>query len=455
MSNQTNEKEGGSLGLLACVTMIAGGMIGSAIFSLSGLTVYQAGPSAILSWILAAILMLIYGLVVAELATIFPKSGGVFLFPSKALGRTEKTGRLWGWISTWGYINANIVAIAFAAIYVGTYLGVGFPIFAEKQILLALLAILFCLVLNGLKFTVAGRLNSLLVGGLVLTMLIFICVGLFGGSWDASLLTPFFSQGAAGNLGFLRVVPTAMVGYGSVVAIAFMVSEVKEPNKNVPKSMFIAMSLVVSLYVLVVLATLGLITAEYLTENPGMRYIPLYAASFTKLTAYPWIAKVISIAAVLALLTTMLVVLALTARAIQATAENGLLPKKLAENGGTGTPIYAAILVAGCSAIVSCFPELTVEIVNLGAMFAALTISINCISLLAARRKYSNHSGIFRAPGGSVLPVLVLLILLCCYIPDIIGGGYLLWGYTIAWYGIGLLIYAFYSERPAANLVTG
>lgn len=447
--SENNQNSSGSLGLLACVTMIAGGMIGSAIFSLSGLTVFLAGPSAIVSWIIAAIIMLIYGLVVAELSTIFPKSGGVFVFPSKALGKTEKTGKLWGWISTWGYINANIVAIAFAAIYVATYLGVGFPIFAKLQIPLAIGAIAFCFLLNTLKFAVAGKLNNILVGALIITMLIFIIVGIFGGSWDSTLLTPFFSQGSAGSMGFLRVVPTAMVGYGSIVAIAFMVSEVKNPNKNVPKSIMIAMTIVVSLYVLIILATVGLITAGYLTENPGMRFIPLYAASFTKLTAYPWIAKIISVSAVLALLTTMLVVIALTSRAIAATAQGGLLPEALGKNGKTGTPLLATVLVAVFSAIVSCFPEFTAEIVNLGALFAAITISINCVSLIAARRKNTYVKGNFRAPGGNVLPILVLVVLLCCYIPDIIGGGWVLWGYTAGWYALGLLIYLYYSKKKA------
>ncbi len=447
MSNNNQNNQGGSLGLLACVTMIAGGMIGSAIFSLSGLTVYQAGPSAIISWIIAAVIMLIYGLVVAELSTIFPKSGGVFVFPSKALGKTEKTGKLWGWISTWGYINANVVAIAFAAIYVGTYLGVGFPVFSNLQIPLALGAIAFCFVLNTLKFAVAGRLNNILVGLLILTMLIFICVGIFGGNWDSSQLVPFFSQGASGSAGFLSVVPTAMVGYGSIVAIAFMVSEVKNPNKNVPKSVLIAMGIVVTLYSLIILATVGLITAGYLAENPGMRFIPLYAASFTKLTAYPWIAKVISISAVLALLTTMLVVIALTSRAIAATAEGGLLPEILGKNGKTGTPIYATILVAALGAIVSCFPEFTAEIVSLGALFAAITISINCVSLIVARKKNAYVPGNFRAPGGNVLPTVVLIVLIICYIPDIISGGWVLWGYTIVWYLLGLIIYSHYSKK--------
>lgn len=69
------------------MAMIAGGMIGSSIFSLSGLTMTAAGPAAIITWAIAAAIMLCYGLVCAELSTRFPKSGGVFVFPSKALGK--------------------------------------------------------------------------------------------------------------------------------------------------------------------------------------------------------------------------------------------------------------------------------------------------------------------------------------------------------------------------------
>ena len=105
--------------------------------------------------------------------------------------------------------------------------------------------------------------------------------------------------------------------------------------------------------------------------------------------------------------------------------------------------------MAVLSAIVSCFPDLTAEIVNLGALFAALTISINCVSLIAARKKNEYVPGNFKAPGGNVLPILVLAALIACYIPDIIGGGWKLWGYTIIWSIIGLLIYSYYSKKSA------
>ena len=103
--------------------------------------------------------------------------------------------------------------------------------------------------------------------------------------------------------------------------MAFMVSEVKNPNKNVPKSVLIAMIIVLCLYLGIILATVGMVSAEFLMDNPGMQFIPLYAAAFTKLAAIPWVSKLISIAALLALLTTMLTVMSLTSRAIQAAAD--------------------------------------------------------------------------------------------------------------------------------------
>ena len=444
-------KEESKIGLFTCVTIIVGSMIGSAIFSLSGLTMYKAGPAAVLSWILAAAVMLVYGLICAELSTRFPRSGGVFVFPSKALGKDGKDSSFWGWISTWGYINANIVAVAFAAIYVATYLGAGFNLPSGVQIPLAIATIAICLVLNSIRFSVAGKLNSVLVAALIAALSVYVLECFFGGSWDGAMLTPFFTQGKTGTFGFMAAVPTAMVGYGSIVAIAFMVSEVKNPSRNVPKAVLIAMSIVAAIYVLIILATLGLVSASFLEENPGMRYIPLYAACFTKLVQFPWLAKVVSIAAILALVTTILVVLALTARAIQAAAQDGLLPKALARSNRFGVPAVAAGMVAVGAAIISCFPSFTEEIVGFGTLFAAVTISINIVSLYAARRRNPSPEGIFKAPGGNVLPAVALALIIACYIPDIISGGWKIWAYTIAWYALGYAIFRFGYNRWSAK----
>lgn len=450
MSNN-NTQQGGSLTLFPAVTMIAGGMIGSAIFSLSGLTMWQAGPSAIITWIIAAIIMLCYGLVCAELATRFPKSGGVFVFPKKALGRNEKQGRLFGWIAVWGYINANIVAVAFAAIYVGTYLSVGFPIFSGMQVPLAVASVAVVFLMNAMKMSSLGKLNNVLVAGIVITMLIYIITAFISGAWDASTMVPFFSQGAGGSTGFISAVPTAMVGYGSIVSVSFMVQEIKNPNRTVPKAVLIAMALVCILYVGMVTATLGMVSAGFLSENPGMRYIPMFAAAFTKLAAYPWMTKVISISALLALITTMLVVMSLTARAIKAVSDDGLFPESFGKMSKNGVPIVATLIVAVISAIISLFPDFTQTLVNLGALFAIVVTVMANISLIAARKKYSLPEGAFKAPLGNFLPIFALATILICNLSDIFSGNIQVYAFTIGWYAIGLIYYKIRTKKIDAQ----
>lgn len=444
MSNNQN----GKLGLLDSSTILIGGMIGSAIFSLSGITILNAGPASILSWIVAAAILFAYGLQTAELSTIYPHSGGIFVFPAKSLGSNEKQGRLWGWISTWAYLFGCWAGAAFSAIYVSIYLGVGFPAFGKYQVPIAIAAVGICGLLNIVKFAVTGKANTLLTFGLAGTMIIFIVVALFSGQWDASMLTPFFTQGAEGTWGFMGAIPIAMVAYGSIVAVAFMVGEIKDPSKTVPKAMSIAMLVVVSLYVLVMVTVLGLVSSEFLQNNPGMAYIPLYAAAFTKLAAIPWLTKLISISAVLALITTILVVMALAARALQASAISGILPNFLAKNNEkTGVPLNAQIVVMLIVGVIAAFPKLTNLIVNLGSLCNAIVVAIVCLTIIAARKKNPSVQNSFKAPGGDILPIVTFIVIISAYIPGIMSGGWQLWAWTAGYFLVGMVLYSMGTKK--------
>lgn len=437
-----SKNQNGKLGLLDSSTILIGGMIGSAIFSLSGMTILNAGPASILSWIVAAVILFAYGLQTAELSTIYPHSGGIFVFPAKSLGKNEKQGRLWGWISAWAYLFGCWAGAAFSAIYVSIYLGVGFPSFGKYQVLIAIATVVICGLLNLVNIAVTGKTNTILTFALAATMIIFIVAALFSGKWDASMLTPFFSQGAEGTWGFMGAIPIAMVAYGSIVAAAFMVGEIKDPSKTVPKAMTIAMVVVVTLYVLVMVAVLGLISSQYLQQNPGMAYIPLYAAAFTKLAAIPWLPKLISISAVLALITTILVVMTLSARTLQACAESGILPKFLAKNNQkTGVPVNAQIVVILIVGVIASFPKFTNLIVNLGSLCNAIVVAIICLTVVAARKKNPSVQDSFRAPGGNILPIVTLIVIIAAYIPGILSGGWQLWAWTAGYFLIGMIFY--------------
>jgi len=81
-------KENQGLSPRVCILMAIGGMVGSSIFTLSGVTYGMAGPGAILTWLAAAVVLLLYSLNIAELATIYPQSGGIYVYPSKVVGKT-------------------------------------------------------------------------------------------------------------------------------------------------------------------------------------------------------------------------------------------------------------------------------------------------------------------------------------------------------------------------------
>lgn len=438
MSNNQN----GKLGLLDSTTILIGGMIGSAIFSLSGMTILNAGPASIISWVIAGIILFAYGLQTTELSTIYPHSGGIFVFPAKSLGKNEKQGRLWGWISTWAYLFGCWAGAAFSAIYVGIYLGAGFQGLGDYQVLIAIITVLVCGALNVVNIAVTGKANTILTIALAATMVIFVVVAMFSGSWDGGLLVPFFSQGVGGTWGFMSAIPIAMVAYGSIVAVSFMVGEIKNPNKTVPKAVTISMIVVIILYVLVMVATLGLVSAGFLQQNQGMTYIPLYAAAFTKLAGITWLPKLISISAVLALITTILVVMALSARALQASSEGGILPKFLARNNKkTGVPVNAQIIVIIIVGVISTFPDFTNLIVNLGSLCNAIVVAIVCITVVAARKKNPDVPGVFRAPGGNALPIITFIVIIASYVPGILQGGWELWAWTAGYFVIGMIIY--------------
>ena len=167
-----NNGSTGSLGLFECVMILIGGMIGSAIFSLSGLTMLSAGPASILTWLIAGVIMMLYGMLVCELSCRYPQSGGVYVFPRMAFG--EKYGKLFACLSCWGSSVTNIIAVAFAAIYVGIYMKVAFPWAGNNMVAIALISIAVVFVLNIIKFKTAGILNNAIVAFLIATIFVYI-----------------------------------------------------------------------------------------------------------------------------------------------------------------------------------------------------------------------------------------------------------------------------------------
>lgn len=457
------DKENGKLGLLPCIGIIVGGCIGSAIFSLSGQTIAMAGPASIVSWAIAALVLALYGMQVCELAVRYPQSGGIFVFPQKAI--SGRQGNFWALISAWGYIVSNIIAVAFSAVTIGNFMTYGFGLTADPlftflginftwTVVLALLATIFCIILNLMKITDAGKFNNLLVGALVVAMLIFIGFAFFGkrpdgtAAFTGAYFQNFFSTGM-GVKGMFRAIPIAAVAYGSCVAISFMVGEVKNPNKTIPASLSIGLIIVMVLYLLMVTATVATCGFFLFEAAPFLQFAPQFGSILMDaLVAYPWLAKLIALAALVALVTTMLVVLALNARAMQAVAGSKYLPKCFASENKNNVPGVATWVCGGIALLLCLCPAYTNSVlVNVGALFNVVSMAITCVALMIARKKTTLSADQYRAPLGNFAPIFTIVVLTVCYVIGGITTGAIIT--TVIVYAVAVADFYLFGDKKA------
>ncbi|GEM_PF-369632 len=488
-----NRRADGKLGLFSCVALIVGACIGSAIFSLSGMTIFFAGPSAVISWVLAALIYGAYGVVVASLSARYPRSGGIFLFPKRAIGGAS--GSFWGFVSGWGYIVSNTIAIGFSAIYFGTYLTAGFPEvhislydMVDPSLMLALIS------LTGSYFIIAmgGRRSQFIQNSLVLLliglMLLFCILSLFCGNFTTGSYSRFFTGGVKGATGFISAIPLAMVAYGGCVVIAFMTSEVKNASKNIPRSLFIGLGVVAFIYAAVIASIVATLPMSVILEDEQLRFIPLFAAiSNGELNEYGWLARAVSLCGAVALLTTIIVLLRVNARAIQAIAKEGFLNHNLAGESISGVPVKSISVMCTIAGIMCFFPQFTMDMLMLGAVLNIASMTITCASLIISQtkeRREAHLSQVEKSDDGGRLrhllalarhyglknigavrrklvhvvglwfPAVVIALFWLCYVPDVVAGGSRMWAFTGFVYAVGLLIYVIHW-RTASRRVTG
>ena len=412
------------ISLYSCIGIIVSGCIGSAIFSLSGLTMYYAGASCIISWVIAAVIQGIYG---AEVSLHYGKSAGVYAFPAVALGKA------YGFMASWGYVVANIIAISFSAIYIGIYLSVSFAFFGGLQIPLAICSIALCAFLNLRNIRDMGRFNIAMLVFLALLMVAYSVIAFTHTNFSFDRFVPFF-RGAKGNFGFIAAVPNALVAYGSVVSVAFIVENVDNPKRNIPLSLVAGLAVVIVLYLMMLVSTLGHIDETYIEKNPGMRFIPMFAASFSSMGDIGFLPKIISLGAVLALLTTMLILGYLTATAMRGMAQDGTLPAVFAKCNGNEAPAASVLTYALISCALSLKPSFAEMLVNLGSLISVIIMVIVIVSFVKMKS----------AGKGLTLPALIgcltIAAMLVCYVPGILSGGWQVWAFTAAVYAVGAVV---------------
>ena len=244
-----------TLSLPGAIAVSVGGML-SGIFVLPGLAVGITGSSVWLAFLVAALCILPAVLSKSELATAMPKSGGTYVYIERAFGP------LFGTIAGIGLWLSLLLKSAFSLVGLSFYLYVLIEVDESYTKYIALLALLFILLLNVFGVKKVEKTQLVIVTISVLSLITIVFFGF--NSFDSKLIEPVFSEGGSG---FIAGVAFLYISYAVVTKIAAVAGEIKNPEKNLPRTMIISLLLITTVYVLVALVLVGNVDQSVLSTD--------------------------------------------------------------------------------------------------------------------------------------------------------------------------------------------
>ncbi len=240
--------QGKKIGLAAATAIVVGNMVGVGVFTSLGFQLIGTGSgfSILLLWLLGGFYSLMGALCYAELASALPRSGGEYHLQSQTLH--PAVGFASGWLSsTVGFA----APIAFAGIAFGSYLGevCGYGDTGKSVLGVVLILAVTAMHLRDVTFgsrfqLVATSLKVALVAGLAT------CGFLFGTNQGTSFLPSANSFAEIGSSNFAVSFYWVTFSYSGWNAAAYIVGEVRDPQRSVPRALLIATAFVTVLYVL-------------------------------------------------------------------------------------------------------------------------------------------------------------------------------------------------------------
>lgn len=419
-----------------------GGLIGVGIFVLTGVVAAtQAGPGVALSFLIAGVASAAAAFSYAEFAGMIPVAGSAYTYAYAVLGE------LAAWIIGWDLLLEYALVVAVVAIGWSAYLqallaqfGLALPEWASGAPgtgpgravdLFAALGALGVAFLLTLRVELGARFNTAMVVVKIAAALLVIVAGLpyvRVENW-----TPFMPFGFSGVAQGAAVVFFAVFGYDTLTTAA---EEARAPQRDVPRAVLLSLAVALTLYIAMSLVLTGIVRYDTL-DNPA----PV-ATAFTSL-GLPWIAFVVSLAAVAGIASVMLAFLLACARIWFAMSRDGLLPAWFAKLHPRFQTPYRPTLIAGAltALVAALYPIKEVaELVNIGTLSAFVVI---CSAIIVLRRTRPDVPRSFRAPFVPFTPLVGIgfSLWLLSRLPAVA------WERFAIWMAIGLAIYFLYGRR--------
>ena len=237
------------LGLFDAVTVVVGSIIGSGIF-LSKVGKVAAELNAfgpiICVWIGVGLVTLCGSLALAELAAMYPRAGGPYLYLREAYGTLPAF--LWGWTEFWVIRTGSIGALACATVI---YLNELVRLSHFEQAFLAIAIVLGLSATNYVSTRWGATVQNFTTFLKLSFLAAIICLPVIFGRAEAANLIPVWPAAASPSL--WKGVGVAMIAvlwpYDGWINIAPVAEEIRDPQRNVPRGLALGMLIVITVYV--------------------------------------------------------------------------------------------------------------------------------------------------------------------------------------------------------------
>jgi APA family basic amino acid/polyamine antiporter len=443
-----------TLSLTDIVMVGIAGMIGGAIFVLTGPAIGLAGGAVILAFIINAVITLFTAMAYAELGSAMPEAGGGYLWVREGLPRPNAF--ISGWMAWFAHIVAgSLYAVGFGA-FLYYLLGPNvlgilsdqpllgfFPI--DKLIAVGAVAAFTYINIRGTSET--GKTGTIVTIIQLGTIFALIAAGFWtmynSPNWTANF-ADFVPMGIGGVVAAMGLTFIQFEGYEIIVQTG---EEVKNPKKNIPRAIFISLALVVTLYCLVALVSIASISPEGIASwkfigGNGELGIMKAAQIFL-----PYGALIVLGGGMVSTLAALNATTFSSARVAFAMGRHYNLPHKLSSIHPLNRTPHVAIMISG---IIMAFVAYSLPLADIavaaGVIFLLLFTQVN-IAVITIRRIYGDKMSYgFKTPLFPVIPVIGIFLKLGLALYLLVTQP-LSWGITILWILLGFVIYRVYTFK--------
>ncbi len=385
------------------LTMIAvGSCIGSGIF-ISPADVVKNLPNpvfALLAWCIGGLIALTGSLSFSELGSMFPNSGGVYVYLKEAYG--ERTAFLYGWVTL---LVINTGALAALSLAFANYLTFFVPISEPVKIFIAISTILVLTALNA-KGVGLSQLFSNIFTGLKLAVLVaMIIAGVFifgdvdrvfhfAGSFD-----PIQHPGS-----FLTALIGVLWSFGGWHHASYLAGEAILPQKNVPRAMILGTLIVTAVYILINFAYFSLLSIEQFASSERV-------AGDAMATIFKNGGKMVSLGIMISVFGTIGIYTMSAPRIYYAMAKDKIFFNSLAKvHKDYHTPYIAMWFQAIWAAILLIFWRTFSDLVTYTTFMDIIFMTLAGISLFVLRIKKSEVPRPVKVPWYPVVPGIFVII---------------------------------------------